>query len=74
MVFSRRRLLKSGAYFDVSWKLRGGYKRSPRHQDFPNNVKGREYEIFLGRWGGTFLAGGGNVRRSDSDHSNLFQS
>ena len=56
------------------------------YQGFSNNIKewvgggGK----FLLQWaglgdrkfflGGTFLSGGGNLRRSDFDHSNLFQS
>ena len=44
-----------------SWSIKG----------FPNSVKG------WGRSspsGGTFLSGGGNLKQSDFEHSNLFQS
>ena len=41
------------------------------------NTSGKPWDICpLGRWeillGGEFLCGGGNLRRSDFDHSNLF--
>ena len=41
-------------------------------QRFPNSVKRWGNGKFC--WGGCFLSGDGNLRRSDFDHSNFFQS
>ena len=52
-------ILRCNRVFQIA--LRGG----------ENPPVGEDEKFLLG---GTFLSGGGNLRRSDFDHSNLFQS